>query len=59
MASGRVTRRFLFRTSFLSLVHLWVQSRGLSPVTGGRGTSVRGGAGRAEAGARLGKERAL
>lgn len=33
MASGRVTRRFLFRTSFLSFVHLWGQSRSLREVT--------------------------
>lgn len=33
MASGRVTRRFLFRTSFLSFVHLCGQSQSLREVT--------------------------
>lgn len=46
MASGRVTRRFLFRTSFLSFVHLWGQSRGLRQVTEGQGNFQSWGRGR-------------
>lgn len=34
MASGSVTRRFLFSTNFLSLVHLWDSDAGDGPAQG-------------------------